>query len=152
MRGAELIELASVGSSLIVGTVSIDGEPRATRAWSVQLREDDSRVRVIMGADDGVSVDNLRTGGIALTCTGVLTLRSVQLKGRVVRTEPVNDADVQLMAEHTTAFMRAVQQFDDFPLERLERVLPGKVIAVEFDLEAMFDQSPGPDAGASVAR
>jgi len=38
MRGAELIELASVGSSLIVGTVSIDGEPRATRAWSVHRR------------------------------------------------------------------------------------------------------------------
>jgi hypothetical protein len=151
MGGAGLIDLVGGGNSLVVGTVAADGEPRAIRAWAARVVDERTRrVRVVMGADDEVSVDNLRNGRLALTGADVRTLRSVQLKGRVVRTEPATDADVQLVAEHSSAFFRAVHETDGIALELLDRLLPAAIVAVEFEVDEMFDQSPGPDAGAAV--
>ena len=77
-----------------------------------------------MGADDQVSVDNLENGRFALTGADVRTLRSVQLKGRVVSTEPATAEDVQLVADHSSAFFRAVHETDGLPIALLERLLP----------------------------
>jgi hypothetical protein len=151
MGGSGFIELIGSGTSLVAGTVGADGEPRATRAWSAQVVDDQiRRVRVVMGADDQISVDNLRTGGFALTGADVRTLRSVQLKGRVVSTEPPTTEDVQQVAQHSNAFFRAVHETDGLSIALLERLLPATVLAVVFEVEEVFDQSPGPTAGAAV--
>jgi hypothetical protein len=151
MGGSGFIELIGVGTSLVAGTVAADGEPRATRAWAAQVSDGPTRrVRVVMGADDQVSVDNLRTGRFALTGADVRTLRSVQLKGRVVSTEPPTDDDVQQVARHSSAFFRAVHETDGLSVALLERLLPATVLAVVFEVEEVFDQSPGPAAGAAV--
>ncbi len=151
MGGSGFIELIGSGTSLVAGTVAADGEPRATRAWAAQVVDDQTwRVRVVMGADDQVSVDNLRTGRFALTGADVRTLRSVQLKGQVVGTEPPTADDVQQVAQHSSAFFRAVHETDGIAIALLERLLPATVLAVVFEVEEVFDQSPGPAAGAAV--
>ena len=151
MGGTGLMELVGAGASLVAGTVAADGEPRATRAWAAWVVDERTRrMRVVMGADDQVSVDNLENGRFALTGADVRTLRSLQLKGRVVRTEPATPEDVQLVADHSGAFFRAVHETDGMPIALLERLLPATVVAVEFEVEEMFDQSPGPGAGAVV--
>jgi Pyridoxamine 5'-phosphate oxidase len=153
MGGSELMELVSAGASLVVGTVSADGEPRATRGWAVQVVDERTRrIRVVMGGDDQVSVENLKNGRVALTGADVRTLRSVQLKGRVVSTAPATDEDVHLVADHSGAFFRAVHETDGMPIALLERLLPATVVAVEFEVEEMFDQSPGPGAGSEIPR
>jgi hypothetical protein len=153
MGGSGFIELIGSGAGLVAGTVAADGEPRATRAWAAQVVDDGTdRIRVVLGADDQVTVDNLRTGRFALTGADVRTLRSVQLKGRVARVEPPTAEDVEQVAEHSTAFFRAVHETDGISIAMLERMLPATVIAVEFEVDEVFDQSPGPAAGAAVRR
>jgi hypothetical protein len=148
---SDLMETIGLGCSLVVGTVAADGEPRATRAWAACVVDADRRrLRVLVGADDPVSVANLANGRIALTGANVRTLRSAQLKGRVVRTEPPTTADLDLVAESSAAFFRAIHETDGNPLEIVERLHPAEVIAVEVDVEELFDQSPGPAAGAAV--
>lgn len=151
MFGSDLIEIIGPGCGLIVGTVSADGEPRATRAWGARVVDPDTRrVRVLMGADDPVSVANLAVGRIALNGANVRTLRSVQLKGRVVTSGPPTEDDLALVDASTHEFFRAIHETDGIAYELVARLQAAEVIAVEFDVEEMYDQSPGPAAGTPV--
>jgi hypothetical protein len=149
----ELLAKIEVGAGLVVGTVSPDGEPRATRAWAASVSDEEAqRLRVIVDADDPVSVANLAGGSIAVTAAEVRTFRSVQLKGRVVAVEAATDEDLARMELHSLAFLGAVEEVDGNPLEHLRRILPLEVLAVEMVVEEQFDQSPGPRAGAAIGR
>jgi hypothetical protein len=151
--GSELMEMIGSGCSLVAGTVAADGEPRATRAWATSVVDAGAcRLRVVMSADDTAAVDNLRTGRFALTGANVRTLRSVQLKGRVVAVEPATPEDVDMVVEQSSAFFCAVNQTDGNPIGLLERLLPADVVVVELEVDEMYDQSPGPGAGAAVGR
>ncbi len=153
MFGSDLMDMIGAGCSLVAGTVSSDGEPRATRAWAIRTVDTDARrLRVVMSSDDEVAVANLRTGRFALTGAHVRTLRSVQLKGRVVLVEDATPDDADMVAEQSSAFFRAVNETDGNPIALLERLLPANVVVVEFEVDEMYDQSPGPGAGAAFAR
>jgi hypothetical protein len=152
VAGTELIALIEAGSGLVVGTVGADGEPRAIRAWGASLLDEaGQRVRVVMSGDDPVTTTNLAaTGTIALTAADVRTFRSVQFKGRVVATSAPTPADLELAARGTEAFFRAVNETDGDPLEQLQRLLPHAMLAVEFVVDEVYDQTPGPRAGTPV--
>jgi hypothetical protein len=151
--GEQLTTLVEPGSSLIVGTVGSDGDPRATRAWAAKVVDaDQRRVRIVVSADDPVVVESLAGGLVAVTGADVRTLRSRQMKGRVHVVEPPTDDDLAMMAEHSTAFMEAVHETDGNPISELQRLLPNTVVVVEVVADELYDQSPGPDAGAAVAR
>jgi hypothetical protein len=148
----DLMAVVERGSGLIVGTATDDGEPRATRAWAVVLAAGTQRARVIVSADDPSSVIGLRNGRVAVTAADVRTLRAVQMKGRVTAVEPASSADIEMMDLQSQAFFEAVHEVDGNPVEQLRRILPHQVVAVEFDVEEWFDQSPGPGAGAVLGR
>jgi hypothetical protein len=142
-----------LGSALIVATVSPDGEPRAARAsaWSV-VDPAARRVRVAVGSDDPVLVANLTAdravGYLSVTGADVATLRSVQLKGRVVMIEEPNPVDLDLVARHTDAFVAKIEVTDGHAPEVVRRFLPTSVTMVEMVVEEAYDQTPGPGAGA----
>jgi hypothetical protein len=150
--GSELTAMIEDGAGLVVGTVGDDGEPRATRAWSVTLVDpDERRVRVVVSADDEVTVANLRVGTtMALNGADVRTLRSVQLKGRVVAVEAAGPDDLDSARDQSERFLQAVHDTDGNPLEQLRRILPIEVVVVEVVVVEMYDQTPGPDAGGAL--
>jgi hypothetical protein len=149
--GQRLTAMVEPGSSLIVGTVDSGGEPRATRAWAATVVDaDQRRVRVVMSGDDPVVVESLPRGIVAVTGADVRTLKSHQMKGRVQSVEPPTEGDLAMMAEHSTAFMEAVHETDGNSISELQRLLPNKVVVIEVVADELYDQSPGPDAGAAV--
>ena len=152
MFGSDLTAMIEDGAGLVVGTVGDDGEPRATRAWSVTLVDpDERRVRVVVSADDEVTVANLRVGTtLALNGADVRTLRSVQLKGRVVAVEAAGPDDLDSARDQSERFLQAVHDTDGNPLEQLRRILPIEVVVVEVVVVEMYDQTPGPDAGGAL--
>jgi hypothetical protein len=146
------MSIIGAGTSLIVGTVGEDGEPRATRAFALVIDDPASPLaRIVMSADDPVAVGQLASGSIALTAAHVRTLRSMQLKGRVTLVEPATPRDVEILIEHTEQFFLAVRETDGHPTSLVRRMLPIEMVAVEFEVDEIFDQSPGPDAGQRVA-
>ena len=149
----QLMAAVAPGSSLIVGSVSRDGEPRATRAWAATVA-DPARgvVRIVMSGDDPVVVDSLAGGLVAVTGADVRTLASRQLKGRVHAVRAPSEDDLATMAAQSAAFMEAVHATDGNPISELQRLLPNRVVVIELVVEELFDQSPGPDAGTAVAR
>ena len=147
----ELAAMSEAGAGFIVGTVAPDGTPCATRAWSAEVIDAaQRRVRFMVSADEPVVVENLQGAGVCLTAADVATFRSVQWKGRVVAIEPPSANDLTIAEAHTTRFFDAVNRMDGTPFELLDRMRPIEVIAVEMVVDEVYDQTPGPGAGASL--
>ena len=152
MSDAATAEFLEGGCALIVGTVGPGGEPYATRAWGVNLLAADvSAVRVLLDANDRRSLDDVGGGGrIAITAADVPTLRSVQLKGRCTGVEPGTDQDRARAERYAEAFFADVERTDGTPRHLLERLLPFDFAACTVVVEELYDQTPGPGAGAPI--
>ena len=145
-----------LGSALIVATAAPDGEPRAARAssWSV-VDPAARRVRLAVSADDPVMVATLhqhaeRDVHLAVTGADVATLRSLQLKGRVVAVDDPDPADLDLSLRHQDLFVAKIEATDGHPRDVVWRFLPASLIMVEMLVEEAYDQTPGPEAGAAL--
>jgi hypothetical protein len=147
--GSDLQPVVEAGMALVVGTVSIDGEPRAHRAWSATVVDsDERRIRFVMSADDPDVVAHLESGAVSLTGADVATYASMQVKGRPVLVEAPTVVDLECARVSTDAFFGSINRTDGNPLELLVRMLPLTYLAVEMIVDETFDQSPGPKAGS----
>jgi hypothetical protein len=143
------IAMLTAGSGLLVGSVGPEGVPLAVRAWSASIT-DAGRVRVAMSADDPTAIANARDGWVALTGADVRTLDSVQLKGRVVTIEPPDADDLDVVALQSHEFFTAVHETDGFPIGSLRKLMPNEIVMIEIEILEVFDQTPGPGAGAAI--
>jgi len=150
--GEAVQELLESPCGLLVATVSADGWPRATRAWGATVADAAAgRLRVLVTGDDPVSLANLAEGGVvAVTGADVRTLQAVQVKGSVVALEPPTPADEARAAAHTAAFFAQISEMDGIPVTLLRRLAPHALVACVVEVGEVFDQSPGPGAGASL--
>ena len=141
------------GCALLVGTVADDGAPHAGRGWGLAVLEGGLpvRCRVLLDADDERTLANVAGGGsISVTATSVLTLRSMQLKGRAVGPEVPTPDDERRAASYLEEFFGHVHEVDGVAWEVFESILPSGHVACVFEAHDTFDQTPGPGAGARV--
>lgn len=132
------------GCALIVGAALSDGEPYATRAWGLEVVDaEGGEVRLLVDADD---VPRL-AGIMAVTGADVRTLRSVQLKGLVLRSDPVTGTDLDRTAAYCDAFFAAVEDTDGTPRRLMDKLRPAVLAAIHLRVDELFDQTPGPSAG-----
>lgn len=141
------------GNALIVATVSPTGEPHATRAWGLTvLPGSGTTVRLLLPADDGVTLANLEiTGAVAVTGADPRTYRSIQLKGHAIAVEPATDDDRARVARYVDEFFTAVIDTDGALREQVGRLEPYEYFACTIEVDDVFDQTPGPRAGGRVA-
>jgi hypothetical protein len=118
--------------------------PTVGRAWG--LRADRGRfVRAVLAADAGTNA-SLRSGGrIALMIIDLPTFRSVQLKGTVTAVEPPSDADHDVYDMYVTEFRAALDA--EGRTTPLDGCRPAALVTVTIEVDAVFDQTPGPKAG-----
>jgi hypothetical protein len=134
------------GAGLLVGTADAEGVPRGTRGWGLRL-DDDGRLRVTVSADDPAIVENLTDGLVALTAADVRTLRSAQLKGRVVAVEEPDEDDTTTAEDQVAAFFQGIVETDGHDTAVLQHILPSRQLTIVVDVASGFDQTPGPTAG-----
>lgn len=153
MLEAETTAFLEGGCALIVGTVSPDGAPHATRGWGFEvLSATEGRCRLVLDGGDDITRQNLDVGGaIAVTGTSVRTLRSCQLKGTASSVEPATAADVERAGRYSDAFFTDIHETDGTARAILARLPPVSYAACEVIFEELFDQTPGPSAGAPIA-
>jgi len=139
------------GGAMIVGTVAADGTPHAQRAWGCSVVAP-NRVRVLLdGADPVLREHLLASGRIAITSAHVRTLRSVQLKGRAVALEDEpTAADLHRCDVHNEELFTDIEETDHFPRALTERMVPPAYMVAVVEVEELYDQTPGPSAGAQV--
>lgn len=137
------------GGGLLVGTTDGAGVPRGTRGWGLRL-DADGHLRVTVSADDPVIVENLSDGVVALTAADVRTLRSAQLKGRIVGVEEPDDIDRVVTDEQTATFLQAIVETDGYSPAVLRRIVPDRLLTIVVEVSSGFDQTPGPTAGVEL--
>lgn len=146
--------MAAIGdkTALLVGCVSDDGEPFATRGWGLTVVDADRpRCRLVLAADDLPAL--VRRGGrglFAVTVTNVFTLASVQLKGPAGDFVPATDDDLATVEDYCDRFFGAIFEIDGIPRALMDRQVPLDFIACEIEVEQLYDQTPGPRAGSPV--
>lgn len=153
MIDTDVAALLESGCSTVACTVDDAGAPDATRVWGISVLEDRCHVRAVLGADEpSVLANLLRTQVIAITATRVVTLESIQLKGRAVAIEPESDDDRARRERFTRELFSEIHEADGHPVELLERLVPSVGVAVVVRADAVYDQTPGPGAGREIAR
>jgi hypothetical protein len=139
-------------AALIVGFVGLDGRPRASRGWGMEVVDDEhARCRLLVDRCDLPHLEHLVPGGlIAVTGADVVSLRSIGLKGPVEAVDSTDEHDLEHHLRHTDAFFDDIEATDHTPRHLLDRFRPGALVAVTFRATQVFDQSPGPAAGRSL--
>jgi hypothetical protein len=142
------------GCALIVGTADAGNEPHATRGWGVTvLSRDPAEVRLLLDADDPVAIANLSTNGqISVTGADVPSLSSVQFKGTVHTIEPATDDDRARAARYADDFFGEIREIDGTPRALLDRLMARDFVACIIHIVELFDQTPGPGAGAAMSK
>jgi hypothetical protein len=138
--------------SLIVGTVDDGGQPDATRAWGLDVLPGGHGIRLLLAENALHSLANLRSNGrIAVTATDFVTLDSRQVKGRVTVVEERTSADVIRFDAYCARCMQLLVEIDHTTEDVVARFVPPGVVACVMTVEQVFDQTPGPAAGAQLA-
>jgi adenylate cyclase len=139
-------------ATMIVGIVGADGAPVATRAWALEVLDPAAgRVRIALDAADAEPFAHLAGGGmLALTSADVPTLDSRQVKGRVDRFEPVTDHDLERVDIHAHRVFTDISIVDRIPYDLIARIKPRSFVACELTVDEIYDQTPGPGAGAAI--
>jgi hypothetical protein len=148
----DVVELLESGCALIVGTVDDAARPEATRAWGLQVLPDRAHVRVLVDGGATRAVANIgRPSRAAVTATDVRTFHSVQVKGDVVAVEATTDEDDRRYERFVADFFANLEAVDGTPPGLLRRLVPAQRLAFVMHATALFDQTPGPSAGAPLA-
>jgi hypothetical protein len=143
------------GCALLVGTALPDGEPVAARGFgctTVEVGPGRALLRVLLAADDPRGFEHACVGDrVAVTATSVVTLRSVQLKGRLRGIEAPTAADDAKAVAYLEAFFVDITCTDGTPRALLQRMVPAAYVAWLVEAQELFDQTPGPSAGAALS-
>lgn len=138
-------------------SLSSASETRVAYVTKLQgCRVSSDRRRITVFASCTASADVIRCIAVNRTVTAVFcrapTDETYQIKGREPRIEALLPGDVPLLLSYRKAFAKEIEHFGfpaqltdtlfDFPQEDL--------VAISFEPLAVFDQTPGPKAGAAV--
>lgn len=144
------------GVSLAAATCDESNVPRIGRCVGCRVSKDRSSVTVLIASQQYQAFfEALRaTRAIAVVCSLPSTHRTIQLKGSEAVIEPLARGDVDIVASFVDSFVIELASLG-YP-EDLARAYhwcdPAELRAVRFMPAAAFEQTPGPGAGAPLAR
>lgn len=153
MISAELTEFIESGLSMLVGTRDARLVPECVRPVGVRVEKGGREVTVFLAAaTSATSIANLADNGrIAMCVSRPVDHRTVQLKGRLVSSALATESDRAAVERHRKGFA-ATLAYVGVPPRLTLRMSHWPSYAVRFRVESLFDQTPGPGAGAEIKK
>lgn len=148
--GPDLRSRIADGYAAVVATCDERLRPTLARAWGIHVASDGRRVTCCVEAPAGGAMRaNLERGGVvALTGAKPSTYASVQMKGQLRGAWEPTDVDLARARAQRQAFAVDVVPFG---IEAGERFMwEGPLYAIAFDVQELYDQTPGPAAGGRL--
>lgn len=147
----ELTQFIESGIGVLVGTVDATGHPRLAYAWGPRVHPGGARVSVYVDRERSEALLRGREVNpqIATTFTDPISLRSVQLKGRILEVAEPNDAERTWVNRHREAFATTTALIGDHP-HAIRNLWMDETVRVDLSVERAYDQTPGPNAGAAL--
>lgn len=151
----EHVALIDGGISAIAAACGHDQRPSVMRAVGTHITPDGRRITVWLAASQ--SAELLRqvaeTGRLAVVFSQPASHRTVQVKTRRVQQRPATADDLPVLLRYRAAMEQEVALVG-FPPLFTQAMLAfdlADLVALSFEPEAAFDQTPGPKAGAALA-
>jgi hypothetical protein len=150
--GPELIAFLEQGVSLLVGTCDASLTPHSLRATGVRVHDDHRHVTLYLPevTSRNTVTDVAANPRVAVLASQPLDHRSFQLKGAVTRVGPAPDEARPLVEEYLAGFAR-VLELVGMPYEVVANLSHWPSVALEFRVEELYLQTPGPGAGARLS-
>jgi len=147
----EVAEFLTGGVAAIVATRDDELRPQIARAWGIHVSADGTELTLCVEAAGGSTTRaNLEAkGAVAATFSLPTTYRTVQIKGEVVALAEPTAEQLAAVEEHVAAFSRDVEQVG-MPADSGRRMIDRRLAAVTFAVHELYDQTPGPNAGAPL--
>jgi hypothetical protein len=144
-----VVELIHGGVAVGVATRDDDLRPEFARGWGPEVSADGRSVALCVSAPEGSRTRaNLeRNGAVAVGFSPPTIARAVQLKGVATRVSEPEAADLERVERHFQSFVAEAERIGA-PAELSQRMLVRTgLVAVQFSINEVFDQTPGPTAG-----
>jgi hypothetical protein len=144
------------GVSITAASRDARNVPCIGRCLGCRVAADRTRVTVFVAASQYAAFfDALATSrAVAVVFSLPSTHRALQLKGSDAAAEPLAPGDAELVARHVESFVEELAALG-YPPEVVRAAHwcdPAELRAVAFTPAAAFEQTPGPGAGAPLAR
>jgi hypothetical protein len=109
-------------------------------------------IALIPQSSAGHLVESLEDNGeVALTVEEFPSHETYQFKGRYIRHRSVQPADVAIVDRIRDRFVRGIRHvYSDAPQQLFNAYIQQPAVAVEFEVQEIFVQTPGPGAGARL--
>jgi hypothetical protein len=144
-----VVEFIHGGVAVGVATRDDDLRPVFARGWGPEVSADGRSVRLCVSAPEGsrVRANLVRNGALAVGFSPPTIARAVQVKGVVSWVGEPEAADLERVERHVRSCVAEAERIGA-PAELSQRmfVRPG-LVAVQFSIDEVFDQTPGPTAG-----
>ena len=143
------------GVSVIVSGCGSDLTPSVMRAVGSQAQDGGQRFTVYLSRSQSAQLlnDVAHNGRVAVVFSQPSTHRTVQLKARNARLREATEADAPALARYLRGMEDELTRIG-FGALYARAMLAHRlddVVAVEFEPEQAFDQTPGPKAGQPIA-
>lgn len=136
----------------IAGTRDRDLVPHGHRVSAWRL-SDDRRTILCLFAECFTEhlLSSLEDNGeLSLTVCEVPSHDTYQFKGKFVGTEPVGEEDLRGFRSYRERAVERIHDLMGLPEDALRAAWPPPALGVRFEVRDIFDQTPGPAAGARV--
>lgn len=146
-----LTSFLNSGLSIQIAARSRALVPTITRAVGLTISPDRTQVTVFVpeAPSSALLADVAEVPLLALTCSEIATHRTVQLKGVVEEVRPAHDDERALLDEYLLRFSAAIAAAG-VPRHQSMRITRWPARAVGVRVTDLFEQTPGPGAGAPM--
>ena len=152
MIGTELAAFLQEGVGIHIGTRNASLEPNGSRALAVKV-EDDARhlvVYVARVAAERLLPDLEGNGQAAVGFGRPIDDRACQVKGVFIESRDADDADRPVIEAQWDGFLSSLERIG-IPRAATRGWVTWPAVAIRLRANAIFDQTPGPGAGAPIA-
>jgi predicted pyridoxine 5'-phosphate oxidase superfamily flavin-nucleotide-binding protein len=146
---AERFEQALFG---VLGTCDKQNVPRAHRIWAYQLTDDRGHLRVFVPVEFALGVaEAVEAGGrVSLGLVNGMTAEAFQYKGKAVALEQPTDADLARFQAYRDELFETLAQFVGPEIRDRKEIAGPPHVVLKFQIEEVYNQTPGPNAGRAV--
>ena len=144
-----IVEFIHGGVAVGVATCDNDLKPDFARGWGPEVSTDGRSLSLCVAAPEGSRMRaNLEgNGALAVGFSPPTIARAVQVKGVASWVGEPEAADLERVERHVRSFVAEAERIGA-PAELSRRMFVGTgLVAVQFSIDEVFDQTPGPTAG-----
>jgi len=137
--------------AVVVGSVDASGEPSTCRALALTSSDDLNNLTVYVPvATSRQTIANVTsTRRLTVVATHPIDHFSVQLKGKAAEARPAREDEAPLIHRGFDGFAEILNQIG-IPPRVTNAVTREPALAIEMQVEEIYDQTPGPKAGTRV--